>query len=101
VSADAAAAFLDRVESDEAFATDLQRFMADPTEVLIRVRDAGFDVTQAEVRDAFLDRHGGQLDPEQLDQIAAGYDDSTNLAAVLAGTGGIAVAVAGAALAAG
>jgi predicted ribosomally synthesized peptide with nif11-like leader len=76
-----AEAFLDRVESDEDFARELESLREDRPAVLERVHGAGFDATPDEIREAFLDRYGAELTQEQLDQIAAGTDP-----AVIAGT---------------
>jgi predicted ribosomally synthesized peptide with nif11-like leader len=69
----AAAAALDRIESDEAFATRL-REAGNPEADLAILQGEGFDVTQQDMRDAVLDRYGDQLTPEQLDALAAGLD---------------------------
>jgi hypothetical protein len=71
VTAAAAEAFLDRVEADETFANELVDLRGDPASALARVREAGFDVTPDELRDAVLERYGGMLTVEQLDKIAA------------------------------
>jgi predicted ribosomally synthesized peptide with nif11-like leader len=76
-----AEAFLDRVESDEEFAKELESLREDPPAVLEKVHAAGFEATPEEIREAFLDRYGAELTQEQLDQIAAGTDP-----AVVAGT---------------
>jgi predicted ribosomally synthesized peptide with nif11-like leader len=76
-----AEAFLDRVESDEDFARELESLREDPPAVLERVHAAGFDATPDEIREAFLDRYGAELTEEQLDAIAAGTDPT-----VIAGT---------------
>jgi len=99
MSADAAVAFLDRVERDDAFATELEKLKEDPTAVLARVRDAGFDVSQVEVREAFLARYSEELNPDQLAQIAAGLDVETIAAGSAAGVGGVLLVVAAAAAA--
>jgi predicted ribosomally synthesized peptide with nif11-like leader len=74
VSAAAAEAFLDRVETDEAFATELTSMRGDPEAALARVRAEGFDVSSDDLREAVLARFGGTLTTEQLDAIAAGAD---------------------------
>jgi predicted ribosomally synthesized peptide with nif11-like leader len=81
MSQEQAVAFLDRVESDEAFARELESLRQDPAAALEKVHAAGFDATPDEVREAFLERYGAELTQEQLDQIAAGTDP-----AVIAGT---------------
>ena len=69
-----AVAFLDRVETDEDFASELESLRADPETVHARVVAAGFDASPEEIREAFVDRYGSELTHEQLDQIAAGMD---------------------------
>jgi predicted ribosomally synthesized peptide with nif11-like leader len=76
-----AVAFLDRVESDEEFAKELESLREDPPAVIDKVHAAGFEATPDEIREAFLERYGAELTPEQLDQIAAGTDP-----AVIGGT---------------
>jgi predicted ribosomally synthesized peptide with nif11-like leader len=75
------------VETDEEFAAELTSLVGDPAAVFAHVQAAGFDVTEAEIRDAFLERCGAELTPEQLDAIAAGVDDTT--AAMIGGHGPI------------
>jgi predicted ribosomally synthesized peptide with nif11-like leader len=69
-----ATAFLDRVESDEEFAKELEAGRNDPEAIHDRVKAAGFDATPEEIREAFLERYGAELTPEQMEQIAAGTD---------------------------
>jgi predicted ribosomally synthesized peptide with nif11-like leader len=74
MSAEAANAALDRMEADESFAISV-RDAGGQEGSLALLRDAGFEVTPSEMRDAALDRYGDQLTPEQLDAIAAGQAD--------------------------
>src|SRR5690349_11996887 len=69
-----AVAFLERIESDESFARELEAERHDPNAVSEKVRAAGFDAEPEEIREAFMERYGAELTPEQLDQIAAGVD---------------------------
>jgi predicted ribosomally synthesized peptide with nif11-like leader len=94
MSAESATAFLERAESDEAFARDLESVKDDPAAVLAKVRDAGYDVNQDEVKDAFLDRYGAVLTEDQLDTIAAGVDGGMIAGAVVGGLAGAAMVVA-------
>jgi predicted ribosomally synthesized peptide with nif11-like leader len=71
MSIEAAHAAIERIESDEAFATSLREAGGAEAGLSI-LRDAGFDVTQSEMRDAALDRFGDQLTVEQLEAVAAG-----------------------------
>jgi predicted ribosomally synthesized peptide with nif11-like leader len=87
-----ATAFLDRVETDEEFAKELESVSDDPPAVLNKMRAEGFEVEPEEVRTAFLDRYGTELTSEQMDQIAAGV---TTEQGILIGIG-----VAGAAMSA-
>jgi predicted ribosomally synthesized peptide with nif11-like leader len=68
-----AVAFLERVETDEELARDLASRSEDRPAVLERIRSEGFDVEPEEVREAFLERYGAELTPEQMDMVAAGY----------------------------
>ena len=74
MSQEQAVAFLERLESDEDFARELRSIREDPVAVGERVHAAGFDATPDEIREAFIERYGSELTPEQLDQIAAGAD---------------------------
>jgi len=69
--------FLARVEHEEVFAAELEGLKEDPQAVLARVRAEGFDVTPAEIRDAFLERFRAELSLEQLEAVAAGTDSQT------------------------
>ena len=89
-----AVAFLDRVESDEEFANDLRSAKDEPATVHQKIEAAGFDASPDEIREVFLDRYGAELTPEQLDQVAAGLDQTTN--AILIAASVIAAAAAGA-----
>ena len=74
MSVEQAEAFMDRVESDEAFAAELASLKDDQAAVQAAVVAAGFDATPEEIRDAFVDRFGDQLTDEQLATIAGGID---------------------------
>lgn len=100
MSSDSAVAFLDRVERDDTFATELESLKNDPAAVLARVQDAGFEVNHAEVREAFLARYGEQLGPDQLARISAGVDGETIGAGVGAGIGAAGLVAAAAVFAA-
>jgi predicted ribosomally synthesized peptide with nif11-like leader len=72
---EAAGAALDRLDTDEGFA----RRVKDAGSVegsLAVLREAGFEVTPEEMRDATVERHGDQLTPEQLDVISGGNQAS-------------------------
>jgi predicted ribosomally synthesized peptide with nif11-like leader len=84
MSTEAAEAFLDKIEQDEAFAAELEGLRGNWQEALERIRSAGFDVSEAEVREAFLERYGAELSPEQLDALAAGIDETAATAAGVA-----------------
>jgi predicted ribosomally synthesized peptide with nif11-like leader len=94
----AAEAFLDRIENDEAFAAELESRRANWQEVHDLIRSEGFDADPTEIREAFLERFGTQLSPEQLDEIAAGAD--LVAIGVGAGVGGVVVGIGAAAAAA-
>ena len=74
MSVEQAEAFMDRVESDEAFAAELESLKDDQAAVQAAVVAAGFDATPEEIRDAFVDRFGDQLTEEELAAIAGGVD---------------------------
>jgi predicted ribosomally synthesized peptide with nif11-like leader len=74
MSVEQAEAFMNRVESDEAFAAELASMKDDQAAVQAAVVAAGFDATPDEIRDAFSDRFGDQLTEEQLAAIAGGID---------------------------
>jgi len=86
MSVDSAVAFVERVDSDEAFAAELETLKADPDAVRAKVAEAGFDATPDEIRQAVLDHYGAELTQEQLDAIAAGADPTTIAAGVVGGT---------------
>jgi predicted ribosomally synthesized peptide with nif11-like leader len=92
-----AVAFLERVESDEEFAADLESVKQDRDAVRAKVQAAGFDATPDEIREAFVDRYGVELTPKQLDQIAAGSDADTIIGGTIATVGIIGMAAAAAA----
>lgn len=78
----AALAALDRIETDEAFATRLKEG-ENPEADLAILHAEGFDVTQQDMHDAVLDRYGDQLTEEQLDAVAAGADPAQITAIVV------------------
>jgi predicted ribosomally synthesized peptide with nif11-like leader len=85
----AAQALIERMLSDEAFAGRIDAVKHDATAVRAIIAEAGYDVTPDEMREAFLEHFGDQLDEEQLALIAGGLtDDETNglmVGGVLAG----------------
>ena len=74
MSVEQAEAFMNRVESDEAFAAELESLKDDQAAVQAAVVAAGFDATPDEIRDAFVDRFCDELTEEQLAAIAGGLD---------------------------
>ena len=96
MSQEAAVAFLERVETDEKFANELESLTEDPAAVVEKIRAEGFDVQPDEVRQAFLDRYGAELTPEQMEQIAAGADSGDAVGYALAGAFVVGVAAAAA-----
>ena len=74
MSVEQAEAFMNRVESEEAFAAELDSMKDDQAAVQAAVVAAGFDATTDEIRDAFVDRFGDQLTEEQLAAVAGGTD---------------------------
>ena len=97
----AAAAALDRIESDETFALRVKD-AGGPEASIELLKSEGFDVTRSELRDAALDRYGDQLTTEQLDALAAGvWAADANwggMAAAAAGTAAVVGAAAAAAV---
>jgi predicted ribosomally synthesized peptide with nif11-like leader len=93
MSETAAQAFISRLEDDAKFAGELEALKDDPQAVLARVRAEGFLAEPAEVRAAFLDRHGAELSPEQLDTIAGGLDGNDIAAGAIGSVVGLAVIV--------
>jgi predicted ribosomally synthesized peptide with nif11-like leader len=88
-----AEAFLDRAETDAQWGAEFDAIKGDQEAVLAKVHAAGYDVTQQEVLDAFMERYGAELTPEQLDQIAAGSDAEVIAGAVVGGVVGVGVVV--------
>ena len=99
MSVEEAEAFMNRVESDEAFAAELESMRDDQAAVQAAVVAAGFDATPEEIRDAFVDRFGDELTEEQLAAVAGGMSEiEARLAAAAIGGGvGVVVLAAGAA----
>jgi predicted ribosomally synthesized peptide with nif11-like leader len=50
--------FLERLESDESFAHELEAVKENPNAVYEKVKDAGFDARPEEIREAFVERYG-------------------------------------------
>ena len=96
MSVEQAEAFMNRVESDEAFAAELDSLKDDQAAVQAAVVAAGFDATPEEIRDAFADRFGDELTEEQLAAIAGGLDDQ-QIVGIVVGVVGALPAVAAAA----
>jgi predicted ribosomally synthesized peptide with nif11-like leader len=98
MSVEQAEAFINRVESDEAFAAELESLKDDQAAVQAAIVAAGFDATPEEIRDAFADRFGDQLTEEQLAAIAGGIDPTdpnfiVNIAIVAGLVGAAAAAI--------
>lgn len=70
-----ATTLLDRLHDDHDFAVEVERHADDATALMAYLRAEGFDVTDDEVREAFLERYGAELSSEQLDAVAAGVTD--------------------------
>jgi predicted ribosomally synthesized peptide with nif11-like leader len=93
----AANAALDRIEADQAFATRVKD-SGGHEQALSILHSEGFDVSQQDMRDAFIDRFGDQLTKEQLDAVAGGIDRDVLLVAAGSGLGAAAVVLAAAAI---
>ena len=98
MSVEQAEAFMDRVESDEAFAAELETMSDDQAAVQAAVVAAGFDATPEEIRSAFVDRFGDQLTEEQLSVIAGGLEDQEIIGIVSGAVAFVPVVAAAAAL---
>lgn len=87
MTAEAANAFIDHLETDPALVGRIDAVRAHPTAVLAIVRNAGFDVAAEDIRDAFGERFGDQLGEAELEQLAGGLspDVAVNIALFLAG----------------
>jgi predicted ribosomally synthesized peptide with nif11-like leader len=96
-----AVAFLEKVETDEQFASELASRSEDPPSVLERIHREGFEVEPEEVREAFMERYGIELTPEQMDQIAAGTDPGVIAGQVVGGVATLGVLIGLAAIAGG
>jgi predicted ribosomally synthesized peptide with nif11-like leader len=86
-------AVIDRMEVDEDFANRVKD-AGGPEGSIAVLSSEGFDVTPADMRDAFVDRFGDQLSQEQLDAIAAGADTGELIMGTIVFLGGIAVCAA-------
>ena len=87
-----AVGFLERLESDEPFADELEALKGDPHAVFEKVKAAGFDTQPEEIREAFVERYGAELTPEQLDRIAGGANQDD--IAIIGIAGGTALGIA-------
>ncbi len=87
MTAAAAKAAIDRMESDEAFADRIKE-AGSADGALAILHGEGFDVTQQEMRDVALDRFGDRLTPEQLDAVSGGVDDPWRVVGMI-GAGGV------------
>lgn len=101
MSTEQAEAFIARLETDEAFAERLAAIKESPDDVMDLVRSEGYDATPDEIRDAFLEHFGSELDERQLEAIAGGLSEAAGNGIIGAGFGVAVVAIgAGAAAAA-
>jgi predicted ribosomally synthesized peptide with nif11-like leader len=89
MSTASAQSLFDRLEEDDAFASQLSERRDDADAVQAMIREAGFEVTPEEMHEIFLERYGADLTEEQLEAIAGGVTG----AEIAAGTilGGVAV----------
>jgi predicted ribosomally synthesized peptide with nif11-like leader len=76
MSATAASAAIERMETDEEFAVRV-RDAGGPAAIIETLGAEGFEVTPEEMRDALLDRYGDELTQEQLDALTGGADWGT------------------------
>jgi len=95
-------AFLDHIAEDETLQEEFRSATTEDQILAILAREE-VTCTPTEIRDAFLERFGSELNEEQLEAIAGGMDAATIGAAVGVGAGitvGVAVAVGASAAAA-
>lgn len=87
MTAEAADAFIDCLDTDPGLVGRINAVRELPSAVLAIVRNAGFDVTAEEVRDAFAERFGGYLGDAELALLAGGLstDVAVSIALFLAG----------------
>ncbi|MBF4769667.1 Nif11-like leader peptide family RiPP precursor [Nocardioides agariphilus] len=67
-----AEAFLERLETDDAFAATMQAAGGDPDATHRLAAEAGYSFTHDEMLEALANVYGVELTLEQLEQIAAG-----------------------------
>ena len=92
MSSESTSSFLDRLETDEAFAQQIADLREDPAAVQAAIAAAGFEVSPDEIREAFLERYGSTLNEEQLAAVAGGMD-GVAIAAISVSAVGLAAAV--------
>ena len=80
-----AEAFLQRLESDEEFAAQLQGASGDADATHRLAVQAGFDFTPEEMVEALGNVYGVELSLDQLEQIAAGGDSTLSIGASATG----------------
>ena len=85
MSIESANAAIDRMEADEAFATQVKD-AGSPESSLSVLAAEGFEVTPQEMRDAMIDRYGDQLSQEQLDTLVGGELGPGDTAILVAGS---------------
>ena len=102
MSIDSADAFLDYLASNEELMQEFQS-VTDPVQATAILEREGVTCSPEEIREAFLERFGAELNEEQLSAIAGGIDAATIGAAAGLGGGimiGVGIAVASSAAAA-
>jgi predicted ribosomally synthesized peptide with nif11-like leader len=95
-------AFLDHIAEDEALQEEFRSATTEDQILMLLTREQ-VTCTPAEIRDAFLERFGSELNEDQLAAIAGGMDAATIGAAAGLGAGitiGVGIAVASSAAAA-
>ncbi len=80
MSIESANAFLDRLETDDEFRSQIEALGQDTEAVRAFAAAQGYDATPDEAREALLDRYGDELSPEMLESISAGVDSTTAIA---------------------
>lgn len=85
MSAEHAAAFLQRLHDDEEFAQRMMEVSGNPEATHQRAADAGYHFSPDEMLGVLGDAYGVELTTEQLEQIAADQDTATILAGAISG----------------
>lgn len=97
---DGAQQVLERLESDAEFGERVKSTGTEggPDAAIALLHSEGYDVTAGDMRDAFLDRFGDELSPEQLDAVAGVTREQVSGMLITFGVGLVATVAAAAAV---